>query len=108
MSVANIQQNYDHLKDFRVNDDSLNVRQEVLRHLEPHFNLTFFGVDSLQQLFDREHKKRFLVDRPKVFGRRRKRDKKGGNINYITIWCPSILHSIGIHLYTIAGGFSYK
>jgi hypothetical protein len=95
MSVANIQQNYDHLKDFRVNDDSLNVRQEVLRHLEPHFNLTFFGVDSLQQLFDREHKKRFLVDRSKVFGRRRKRDKKGGNI---TIWCPSILDSIGINL----------
>jgi len=51
---------------------------DFYRVLEPHVNLTFFGADSVKELFDRERKKQFLVDRPRS-KRRRKRDKKGGN-----------------------------
>ena len=62
------------------NSDENSVREEFYRNLEASFfNLTLFGANSIEHLFEREKSKRFLVDRPNLVSRsgRRRRDQKG-------------------------------
>ena len=62
------------------NSDENSVREEFYRNLEASFfNLTLFGANSIEHLFEREKSKRFFVDRPHLVSRsgRRRRDQKG-------------------------------
>ena len=73
------------LSNFKYNVPDINlISDDFYRVLEPHVNLTFFGAGSVKQLFERERKKQFLVDRPRS-KRRRKRDKKGGNEQTVVV-----------------------
>ena len=73
-NISNVSNNF---------DDGF-VRRVFYKSLNGQLNPSIFGADSIEQIFAREHERRFLVDRPKSFRntRRRKRDRKGGKIKF--------------------------
>ena len=70
------------------------VRREFYKSLNGQLNPSFFGADSIEQIFAREHERRFLVDRPKSFRNTRRRKRDGAlyagldpGINKCTVYC---------------------